>query len=74
MAYDNQPTPTPTEDIYAHNNPYGFKLNINHPRINDLYKRYKKYKGIVGRPPRDDERREFESMVLDSKDTMQSSD
>lgn len=74
MAYDNQPTPTPAPSIYNDNNPYGFKLNVNHPRINALLKRYMTYKGIDGRPPTDNERREFESIVLNSKDTMQSSD
>ena len=69
MAYDTQPTPPPTESIYTVNNPYGFKLNINHPRINALWKRYKVYKGIGARPPRDDERREFESIVLNGEGT-----
>ena len=70
MAYDTQPTPTPP--MYNEDNPYGFKLNINHPRVAELWKRFEKYKGIGGRPPRDDERREFESMILNSKDTMRS--
>lgn len=72
MAYDTQPTPSPS--MYNEDNPYGFKLNVNHPRINALWKRFKKYKGIDGRPPTDDERREFERTVLNSKDTTRSND
>lgn len=29
MAYDTQPTPSPS--MYNKDNPYGFKLNVNHP-------------------------------------------
>ena len=72
MAYDTQSTPPPS--MYNVDNPYGFKLNVNHPRINALWKRFKTYKGIYGRPPTDDERREFERIVLSSKDATQSND
>lgn len=51
------------ESIYAAGNPYGFRYNINHPYINKLYRRYKVWKDIKGRPPRDAERREFEKYL-----------
>ena len=54
------------QSVYNRSNPYGYKLNINHPRVRDLYERYKKWKDIAGRPPTDAERKEFESMVLKS--------
>lgn len=52
------------ENIYTVNNPYGYRLNINHPRIRELYERYKRWKDIGGRPPTDSERREFEEIVI----------
>lgn len=51
--------------IYCPRNPYGYRYNINHPKINDLFRRYIKWKGIVGRPLTDAERFEFER-YLDS--------
>lgn len=46
-------------------NPYGFQLNINHPRINALYRKYKAWKGLPENfPISDEQRREFESYVL----------
>lgn len=32
-------------DIYNHNNPYGYKLNVNHPLIRPMYERYKEKLG-----------------------------
>ena len=54
--------------IYNVDNPYGYRLNVNHPRIKVLYERYMVWKGIIGRPPTDAERFEFESMVLKSRE------
>ena len=51
------------ESIYVVGNPYGFRYNVNHPYINKLYRRYLAWKDIAGRPPRDAERREFESYL-----------
>jgi len=52
-------------DIYLYNNPYGFRLNINNPRINDLYRRYKIWKGLAANLPiTDNQRREFENYVI----------
>lgn len=53
------------ESIYLNNNPYGYKLNVNHPKINALLRRYKKWKGIADNLPMSDEQRfEFESYIL----------
>lgn len=49
--------------IYCSPNPYGYRYNVNHPKINELYHRYLKWKGIVGRPMTDKERYEFESYI-----------
>lgn len=54
-------------DIYIHNNPYGFRLNINHPQINELYRRYKRWKGLTGHfPITNAQRREFEQYIFNS--------
>ena len=54
-----------TPSIFLINNPYGFKLNINNKKINELYRRYKVWKGLpLNFPISDDERREFESYIL----------
>ena len=46
-------------------NPYGYRLNINHKRINELYRRYKAWKGLATNMPiTDNQRREFEGYVL----------
>lgn len=36
---------TPNDSIYAKENKYGYKLNVNHPQILPLYERYKKKLG-----------------------------
>ena len=46
-------------------NKYGFKLNINNARINELYRRFKEWKGLPANLPIDNEQRlEFEKYVL----------
>ena len=51
--------------IYAAENKYGYRINITHPKIEPLYKRYKKWKGIADWCPLSDaERFEFESYIL----------
>lgn len=51
--------------IYAAENKYGYRINIMHPKIEPLYKRYKKWKGIADWCPLSDaERFEFESYIL----------
>lgn len=50
--------------IYCKENPYGFRFNINHPKINELYRRYKEWKGYaVQLPLTDAQRRDFESYL-----------
>ncbi len=54
--------------IYSLNNPYGFKLNINHPAIGRKWEDFQKSKGITRYSPfRDDYRREFEEQMLKSE-------
>ncbi len=54
--------------IYAFNNPYGFKLNVNHPAVGKKYEDFQKAKGIGRHSPfLDDYRREFEEKMLNSK-------
>lgn len=49
--------------IYNASNPYGYKYNVNHPKVNELYRRYQAWKGIGQRPMTDDERKDFESYI-----------
>lgn len=49
-------------------NPYGFRVDINDPKIRPVYERYKKWKGLPRQYPiSDDERREFEAYILGEK-------
>lgn len=51
--------------VFNENNPYGYRLNVNHPQINELYKRYLVWKGLnYGFPISDAERFEFETLVI----------
>lgn len=44
---------------------YGYRVNINHPRINPYYRRYKEWRGIAfAAALSDQERVEFESYML----------
>lgn len=49
--------------IYCNTNPWGYRYNVNHPKINELYHRYLKWKNIIGRPMTDKERFDFESYI-----------
>lgn len=53
---------TPNDSIYAKQNNYGYKLNINHPQIQPLYERYKEHLGekILS----DRQRYTFESLIF----------
>lgn len=54
------------DSIYNASNPYGFKLNINHPKIKAYYQRYKAWKGYgFNTPLTNEERFEFERYMLD---------
>lgn len=47
------------------NNPYGFRLNVNHPLIRKIYWRYKEKNGIPRRfPLSDNERFDFEEVTI----------
>lgn len=49
-------------------NEYGYQLNINKPPYDDLYSRYKQYKGIPKWCPCSDrERAEFEEFVMNAE-------
>lgn len=55
--------------IYLVDNPYGFRININHPLINPLYRRYKEWKGLSTKFPISNEQRlEFENYIIHSKE------
>lgn len=49
--------------IYIEDNPWGYRLNINHPNIKPFYDRFKRWKGIKGAPS-DKERFEFEAYMI----------
>ena len=68
MAYyydiNRKPQGELKESIYLRNNKYGFRYNVSHPKINDLYRRYKRWQGIPCNDPLSDEqRREFENYL-----------
>ena len=47
-------------------NPYGFRLNVYHPKIAPIYERFKAKRGISPIFPVDDaDRREFEAIMLE---------
>lgn len=51
--------------MFNNNNPYGYKLNVNHPLIRKIYLRYKAKLGIVPRVPLSDSQRfEFEEVTI----------
>lgn len=57
------------DGIYTESNPYGYRLNVNHPKVNELYRRFKVWKGIPYTSPMSDtERFEFEEYVLSRKE------
>ncbi len=49
------------DSIYAKPNPYGYRFNVNHPRILPLYEKYKDKAGE--RILSDKQRLHFESLV-----------
>jgi hypothetical protein len=53
----------PNETIYAKDNPYGFKINVNHPKIRPLYERFKEKVGE--RILSDSQRRHFELLIFE---------
>lgn len=53
----------PNDSIYAKENPFGYKININHPGIRPLYERYKEKVGE--RILSDRQRRHFELLIFE---------
>ena len=52
-------------NIFCPINKYGYRLNVNHPMINDLLRRYKKWKNLRYNDPLFDKQRfEFEDYVM----------
>ena len=63
--YDNRPKQT---GVLLENNPYGFRVNVNHPLVRPYYERYQRYCHMPDWcPMSDDERREFEAYFLGEK-------
>lgn len=54
---------SPCDTIYAKDNPYGYKINVNHPKIRPLYERYKEK--VVESILSDRQRRHFELLVFE---------
>ncbi len=51
--------------IFIDDNPYGYRININHPKILPLFEKYKKWKEIPSNEPlADAERFEFEDIII----------
>lgn len=51
--------------VYTQNNPYGYKVNINHPSVNPIYQRYKQHIGVpMHYPLSDNQRADFERYIL----------
>lgn len=58
------------KSIWTKDNPYTYRININHPKIVPLFERFKKWKGIpVWCPLSDKERFEFERYIRDNLKT-----
>ena len=54
------------QDIFNAFNPYGYRLNLNNPKIKELYYRYKKYIGVARNfPLSDEERINFEKIIIE---------
>lgn len=52
--------------LFALNNPYGFKLNINHPAIHEKFEDFKKSRKIGRYDMTDNLRHEFEDIMINS--------
>ena len=53
----------PDDSIFAKDNKYGYKINVNHPKIRPLYERYKEKVGE--RILSDRQRRHFELLIFE---------
>lgn len=53
--------------IFNEDNDYGYKFNVNHPKINELYRRFKLWKGYsMNFPLTDEQRFEFENYLINT--------
>ena len=63
--FNNNTTAVKEVSLYCKPNPYGYKLNVNHPYIYELYERYRAWKGIARNFPISDMQRiEFENYLF----------
>lgn len=54
-----------SENIILRNNKYGYRANINTPKINKLYQNYRKHKGLpIWCPLSDAERIQFDAIFI----------
>ena len=64
MAYFQPREREKNTSIYLHGNKYGFRYNVSHPKINELYRRYKSWQGLPSNDPLSNEQRyEFEKYL-----------
>ncbi len=54
------------ELVFSLNNPYGYRLNINHPEIRKKYEEYQKWQNLTRHTLREEHRIEFEEIMLKS--------
>lgn len=55
-----------SRSIYCGPNPYGYRLNINHPKIKELSDRYRRAHGLsMIWPMSDAQRLDFENIVIE---------
>jgi hypothetical protein len=63
---ENNSNTNKVRSIYTEGYSFGYRYNVNHPFINDLYRRYKKWKNIPeASPMSNEERHEFEKYLDD---------
>ncbi len=64
MAYYQPQKRELNTSICLQNNKYGFRYNLTHPKINELYRRYKRWQCIPSNDPLSDAQRlEFENYL-----------
>ncbi len=54
--------------VFNQGNPYGYRYNLSHPMVRELYYRFKDWKEIGHYPLSDEERMEFEGWLDKSKE------
>lgn len=62
-------TVTVSADILTHNNPYGYKINLNNPFASYMWRKYKEKNNLsMAMYPGDKHRLAFEKVMLDMID------